>query len=62
MNLKTISGNSLSETAGLLYRLIGLIEQDYLHVNENINPKILKLIKADYKKVDLEIDRREDAE
>jgi len=35
-NISEIDNNSLSELADLLGRIIGLIEQDFLHVSESL--------------------------
>lgn len=57
--MKNLSGNSLSELGGLLSRLESLIERDYLHVSDYLDPKIIKLIKKQAEAVELEFDRRE---
>lgn len=58
-NYSKVSGNTLSETANLLNSLLSIIERDYLHVEDAINPAIKKAIKKEWDKVQKEIEKRE---
>lgn len=58
-NYSKVSDNTLHETANLLDRLSTLIERDYLHVEDAINPSIKKTIKKEWDKVQKEIEKRE---
>ena len=58
-NYSKVSNNTLHETANLLDRLSTLIERDYLHVEDAINPSIKKAIKKEWDKVQKEIEKRE---
>jgi hypothetical protein len=59
-NLKKLYDNDLSEMASLLNQLKNRIN-DYLHINEYINPKIITLIEKDIDRIDKEIEAREEA-
>ena len=58
-NYSKVSNNTLHETANLLDSLLSLIERDYLHVSDAINPAIKKTIKKEWDKVQKEIEKRE---
>jgi hypothetical protein len=61
-NIKELDGNSLSELADLLGRIVGLIEQDFLHVSESLPTSYIsgtnKLLEQVYK----EQEKREEEE
>lgn len=58
-NYSKVSNNTLHETANLLDRLSTLIERDYLHVSDAINPSIKKTIDKEMNKVQKEMEKRE---
>lgn len=58
-NYSKVSDNTLNEAANLLNSLLSLIERDYLHVEDAINPSIKKAIKKEWDKVQKEFDKRE---
>jgi hypothetical protein len=58
-NYSKVSDNTLNEAANLLNSLLNLIERDYLHVEDAINPSIKKAIKKEWDKVQKEFDKRE---
>ena len=58
-NYSKVSENTLSETSNLLNSLLSLIERDYLHVEDAINPAIKKAIKKEWDKVQNEMEKRE---
>lgn len=58
-NYSKVSDNTLSETSNLLNSLLSLIERDYLHVEDAINPAIKKAIEKEWDKVQKEIEKRE---
>jgi hypothetical protein len=58
-NYSKVSDNTLNEAANLLNSLLSLIERDYLHVEDAINPSIKKAIKKEWEKVQKEFDKRE---
>jgi hypothetical protein len=61
-NIKELDGNSLSELADLLGRIIGLIKQDFKHVTDSLPTSYIsntnKLLEQVYK----EQEKREDEE
>ena len=66
-NIKELDGNSLSELADLLGRIIGMIEQDFLHVSDSLpdtyisgTNKMLKQVYKEQEKREEEEDRREE--
>jgi hypothetical protein len=61
-NIKELDGNSLSELADLLGRIIGLIEQDFLHVSDSLPDTYISGTNKMLEQVYKEQEKREDEE